>query len=223
MSVRLGVLLLLLCAGLSPASAADKTYRLDPVHTRVLFAVEHAGFSNALGTVSGSSGQLRFDPDDWSTARLEVSVPLRRLDLGDEKWNQAVRASNLLDTERFPTATFVSTRIEPIDPRHASVHGNLTLHGISKEVKLDVTLNALKRHPLPPFRRTVGFSATTTLSRAEFGIDAWKSLIGDRVELRLEVEATRTRANDADEATDSDDNAPEIIPTTTPTTEPTTP
>jgi len=220
MSVRLGVLLLLLCAGLSPASAADKTYRLDPVHTRVLFAVEHAGFSNALGTVSGSSGQLRFDPDDWSTARLEVSVPLQRLDLGDEKWNQAVRASNLLDTERFPTATFVSTRIEPIDPRHASVHGNLTLHGISKEVKLDVTLNALKRHPLPPFRRTVGFSATTTLSRAEFGIDAWKSLIGDRVELRLEVEATRTRAG---EAVDSDDNDPETIPTTTPTTEPTTP
>ncbi len=220
MSVRLGVLLLLLWAGLSPASAADKTYRLDPVHTRVLFAVEHAGFSNALGTVSGSSGQLRFDPDDWSTARLEVSVPLQRLDLGDEKWNQAVRASNLLDTERFPTATFVSTRIEPIDPRHASVHGNLTLHGISKEVKLDVTLNALKRHPLPPFRRTVGFSATTTLSRAEFGIDAWKSLIGDRVELRLEVEATRTRAG---EAVDSDDNDPETIPTTTPTTEPTTP
>ena len=220
MSARLGALLLLFPAAMPPASAAEAVYRLDPVHTRVLFAVEHAGFSKALGTVSGSTGQLRFDPDDWSTASLEVSVPLQRLDLGDEKWNQAVRASNLLDTERFPTATFVSTRIEPIDPRHASVHGNLTLHGISKEVKLDVTLNALKRHPLPPFRRTVGFSATTTLSRAEFGIDAWKSLIGDRVELRLEVEATRTRAG---EAVDSDDNDPETIPTTTPTTEPTTP
>ncbi len=229
MSARLGALLLLLSSPIPPVLAASASYQLDPVHTRVLFAVEHAGFSHALGTVSGSTGQLRFDPDDWSKARLEVSVPLQRLDLGDEKWNQAVRAGKLLDTERFPVATFVSTRIEPIDPEHASVYGTLTLHGISKEVKLDVTLNARKRHPLPPFRRTVGFSATATLSRAEFGIDAWKSMIGDRVELRLEVEATRTRKNDADEAgnageaTDSEDDQPEPIPTTTPSTEPTTP
>jgi polyisoprenoid-binding protein YceI len=215
MPVRLGALLLLLSPGIPPASAASASYELDPVHTRVLFAVEHAGFSSALGTVSGSSGQLRFDPDDWSTARLEVSVPLQRLDLGDEKWNQAVRAGNLLDTEQFPTATFVSTRIEPIDPQHASVYGTLTLHGISKEVKLYVTLNALKRHPLPPFRRTAGFSATATLSRADFGIDAWKSVIGDRVELRLEVEATRTRVGNADPAMDGDENDDgEPIPTT---------
>ena len=222
MPVRLGALLLLLSPGIPPASAASASYALDPVHTRVLFAVEHAGFSHALGTVSGSSGQLRFDPDDWSTASLEVSVPLQRLDLGNEKWNQAVRAGNLLDTEQFPTATFISTRIEPIDPQHASVYGTLTLHGVSKEVKLDVTLNALKRHPLPPFRRTAGFSATATLSRADFGIDAWKSVIGDRVELRLEVEATRTRKGGTDEAMDNDNDS-EPTPTTTPSTEPTTP
>lgn len=194
--------------------AASAAYQLDPVHTRVMFAVEHAGFSHALGTVSGSTGQLQFDPDDWSTARLEVSVPLLHLDLGDGKWNRAVQAGNLLDTARFPTAAFISTRIEPIDSRHASVYGTLTLHGISKEVKLDVTLNALKRHPLPPFRRTAGFSATATLSRADFGIDAWKSVIGDQVELRLEVEATRTRKDGADEATDSDDDDPQPTPTT---------
>lgn len=60
------------------AIAAPDSYRLDPVHTRVLFAVEHAGFSHALGTVSGSEGVLVFDPDDWRTARLEVSVPIDR-------------------------------------------------------------------------------------------------------------------------------------------------
>jgi polyisoprenoid-binding protein YceI len=169
-----------------------------------MIAVEHAGFSKAIGTVSGSSGHLQFDPEDWTTARLEVSVPLQRLDLGDEKWNQAVLARTLLDVEQFPTASFVSTRIEPIDAQHASVYGTLTLHGVAKEVKLDVTLNALKRHPLPPFRRTAGFSATTTLSRAEFGIDAWKSVIGDSVEMRLEVEATRTRKEGDDEDRQTD-------------------
>lgn len=221
---RLGVALFLVSLSVLPARAASVTYELDPVHTRVMIAVEHAGFSKAIGTVSGSSGHLQFDPEDWTTARLEVSVPLQRLDLGDEKWNQAVLARNLLDVEEFPTATFVSTRIEPIDPQHASVYGTLTLHGVPKEVKLEVTLNALKHHPLPPFRRTAGFSATATLSRADFGIDAWKSVIGDSVELRLEVEATRTRKDD-DDNDEHDGVQPPATPPITPTqtAEPATP
>ncbi len=187
-----------------PALAAPATYALDPVHTRVQFAVDHAGFSNAIGTVSGSSGTLVFDPDDWSVARVEVSIPVARLDLGDAKWNQATLARNLLDGERYPVATFVSTRVEPVDAQRAVVHGDLTLRGETREVALQVVLNALKRHPLPPFRRTVGFSATGVLSRSAFGIDAWRSMIGDAVELRLEVEATRRRA-DGDEAGAPDD------------------
>ena len=180
-------LLLLTCGLLSfAATAANERYRLDPVHTRVLFSIEHAGFSHALGTVSGSEGVLDFDPQDWANARLDVAVPITRLDLGDDKWNQATLARNLLDGERFPQARFVSSRVEPIDASHARVFGQLTLRGVSREVALEVTLNALKRHPLPPFRRTAGFSATTTLSRADFGVSAWPSVIGDKVELRLE-------------------------------------
>lgn len=230
-SLALGVVLLLLPLSALPAHAANAAYELDPVHTRVIFAVEHAGFSKAIGTVSGSSGILQFDPDDWTTAKLEVSVPLQRLDLGDDKWNKTVLARNLLDAEKFPTATFVSTRIEPIDPRHASVYGTLTLHGVSKEVKLEVTFNALKRHPLPPFRRTAGFSAAATLSRAEFGIDAWKSVIGDSVEMRLEVEATRTRKDgdgedqqsDPPQAEPAQSDQPQTEQQSTPTSEPATP
>ena len=189
-------LLLTLLLSMPPtvALAADTIYRIDPVHTRVLFAIEHAGFSSALGTVSGSEGQLTFDPSDWSTARLDVRIPVARLDLGDDKWNRAALARNLLDGERFPEARFVSSRVEPIDETHARVIGTLTLRGVSREVVLDVTLNALKRHPLPPFRRTAGFSATTTLSRREFDISAWSSVIGDTVEIRIEAEATRDRA-----------------------------
>ncbi|MCF8797100.1 YceI family protein [Xanthomonas campestris] len=181
------------------ATAAPVRYALDPVHTRVLFAVEHARFSKALGTVSGSSGTLVFDPDDWAAATLEVTVPLRRADLGDAKWNEATLARNLLDAERFPDAHFVSTKVEASDATHAKVTGNLTLHGVTRPVTLDVTLNALKRHPLPPFRRTAGFSATATLSRAAFGVDAWKSMIGDTVELRIEAEAVREGRADSDD------------------------
>jgi polyisoprenoid-binding protein YceI len=187
-------LFLLFCAAPGAAAAAPETYRLDPVHTRVLFAVEHAGFSQALGTISGSEGLLRFDPEDWSNATLSVSVPLQRLDLGDAKWNTAVMARNLLDVERHPEARFVSTRVEPIDDHHARVFGMLTVRGVTQEVALAVTLNALKRHPMPPFRRTAGFSATATLSRKAFGVDAWPSMIGDEVTLRIEAEALRDRS-----------------------------
>ncbi|HIE5097688.1 YceI family protein [uncultured Stenotrophomonas sp.] len=179
----------------APAWADADTYRLDPVHTRVLFTIDHAGYSQAMGTVSGSEGHLQFDPDNWRDASLDVEVPVARLDLGDAKWNQATLARSLLDGERFPSARFVSTRVEPIDARHARVVGTLTLRGVSQEVTLDVTLNAIKRYPLPPFRRTAGFSASTTLSRRAFGITAWPGVIGDAVQLRIEAEATLDRSD----------------------------
>ncbi len=168
-------------------------YTLDPVHTRVVFTVEHAGFSKAMGTISGSTGTLRFDRDDWRSAQLDVTVPLTRLDLGDDKWNTAVLGSNLLDGKRYPEARFVSSTIEPVDADHAKVCGDLTLRGVTRPVCMDVTFNALKRHPLPPFRRTAGFSATATLSRKEFGIEAWPTVIGDSVSLMIEAEAVRGR------------------------------
>ncbi len=182
--------------GLLPGTVAawePAVYELDPVHTRVMFAVGHSGFSKALGTVSGSTGVLVFDPQDWSSARIDVRVPLTRLDLGDSKWNAATLARNLLDGERHPEARFVSNEVIAADGTHARVCGDLNLRGVTRPLCMDVTLNALKRHPMPPFRRTAGFSATATLSRSDFGIDAWQKLIGDDVELRIEAEAVRAR------------------------------
>lgn len=140
------------------ATAAPERYALDPVHTRVLFAVEHAGFSKALGTVSGTSGTLIFDPDDWAAARLDVTVPLHRADLGDAKWNEATLARNLLDAERFPDAHFVSTRVEASGENHAKVTGNLTLHGVTRRspwTSPSTRLNAIRsrRSAAPPASR----------------------------------------------------------------------
>jgi polyisoprenoid-binding protein YceI len=194
--------LLALLAGISAAASGSgaraagvEDYTLDPVHTRVVFLVEHAGFSRAMGAISGSSGTLRFDRDDWRSAQLDVTVPLARLDLGDAKWNGAVLASRLLDADRHPEARFVSRQVEPVDADHAKVCGELTLRGVTGPVCLDVTFNALKRHPLPPFRRTAGFSATATLSRKAFGIVAWPTVVGDEVTLLIEAEAVRSRGD----------------------------
>lgn len=188
-----GTVLLVLVALIPGAWAAPAPHAIDPVHTRVAVTVDHAGFSKAIGTLSGSTGTIDFDPDDWSSARLEVSLPITALDFGDANWNRAVLARGLLDAEQHPTARFVSTRVEPVDAGHFTLHGDLTLRGVTREVRLDVSVNAIKRHPMPPFRRTAGFSATGTLSRAAFGIDAWPSMIGDAIDLRIELEATRSR------------------------------
>jgi polyisoprenoid-binding protein YceI len=189
-----GLALAALLALLAPraASAQAARYTLDPVHTRVMFELSHAGYSQAIGTISGSTGELVFDPQDWSIAKVAVSVPVAKLDLGDADWNRAALGRGLLDGVRHPVATFVSARVEPVDATHARVIGTLTLRGVHREIALDVTFNQLRRYPMPPFRRTAGFSATATLSRAAFGADAWTSLIGDQVTLRIEAEARRT-------------------------------
>lgn len=218
------IALVLACAvaGLVPRAraAGPDTYALDPVHTRVLFAIGHAGFSKALGTVSGSTGSLLFDRDDWRSARLDVRVPLARLDLGDAKWNTAALAANLLDGERHPEARFVSSTVEPVDADHAKVCGELTLRAVTRPLCLDVTLNALKRHPLPPFRRTAGFSATATLSRADYGIDAWKSVIDDSVELRIEAEAVHSNRIDGVVGAADEDALPAAEPVPPPPVSP---
>ncbi|HET8818211.1 MAG TPA: YceI family protein [Xanthomonadaceae bacterium] len=162
-------------------------YQIDPVHTRVQFAIDHAGYSRAIGTVSGSTGTITFAPGDWSTAKVDVTVPLARLDLGDAGWNEA--ALDILDARDHPTAHFVSTRNDPISPWAAKVCGDLTLHGATREACLDVVFNQLARYPLPPFHRVAGFSASGHLQRSDFGIDSWSSLIGDTVEVRIEAEA----------------------------------
>lgn len=172
-----------------PAAAEETVdYAIDPVHTRVLLAVDHAGFSRSLGTVSGSTGLVRF-AEGWAGASVDVRVPLRRLDFGDARWNAAVQ--ELLGTDRHPEARFESTRVSPRDAKRAEVCGTLTLAGVSRPLCLDATFNALRRHPLPPFRRTAGFSATATLDRTAFGLDRWASMVGRELELRIEVEASR--------------------------------
>ncbi len=191
-------------------------WKLDPVHTRVMFAVSHAGFSKALGTVSGSDGGLLFDPQDWRGARLVVEVPLTRLDLGTADWNEAALAGNLLDGGAFPTARFVSTTVTPRDPIRAQVCGDLTLRGITRPLCMEVTVNAVERHPMPPFRQTAGFSATATLSRSDYGVDGWGSMIGDEVEFRIEAEATRASREFAERML----QPPVAEPTPTPTSEP---
>ena len=198
------------------ATAAPADYTVDPVHTRIAFRVGHAGFSHALGTFSAPSGMLHFDPDDWSSATLTLALPVASLDLGDKDWNGKVLDGTFFDAGRIPQATFASTAVEKIGEAKMRVHGDLTIHGVTRPVVFEATFNALKRHPLT-FRRTAGFSAVLEVSRKDFGMEAWKSVIDDRVEILVELEATRAHVaqDDAPDAAPAPADAPPAKPEAT--------
>jgi len=187
-------LLVLACA---PTAAGEPPrYAFDPVHTRVMFAIDHAGFSKAIGTISGSQGSLQFDADDWASARLDVLVPMDRLDMGDSGWSASVFAPRFLDVKRYPQARFVATDgMQRGTGNRGRACGQLTLHGVTRPLCLDVVFNKAGRYPLPPFRRTIGFSATATLKRSDYGMTSWQSLVGDDIDLRIEAELFRSDAD----------------------------
>ncbi|MFA5683965.1 MAG: YceI family protein [Lysobacteraceae bacterium] len=187
--IALAALALLLAM---PTPAAPRDYAIDPLHTRIVFAIDHLGFSEALGTFSGPVGRLRFDPEDWRSAEVDVEIPVQRLDLGDEKWNARMLRRDFLDAGRHPVARFRSTEVIPQGEDRARVIGLLDLRGVQREVSLDVRLNKLGRNPLT-LRRTVGFSASATLRRSDFGLRAQADTVGDVVTLTLQVEATASR------------------------------
>ena len=208
---RLRLAALAMSAACAVANAGEPVrYAIDPVHTRVLFEIDHAGFSKAIGTVSGSEGSLQFDVDDWSSAKLEVTVPMQRLDMGDSGWSASVFAPRFLDIKRYPQARFVSTRVERHEGNRGTVCGELTLHGTTRPLCMALVLNRIARHPLPPFRRTAGFSARASLKRSDFGMTSWRSLVGDEVELRIEAELFRRNGDDPPPA------AVDAPPSTTP-------
>ncbi|HEY6942948.1 YceI family protein [Dokdonella sp.] len=173
-----------------PAAAAPVTYRFDLVHTQVGFAVDHQRFSRPQGRLRVKDGWFRFDPKDWSSAHVDVVVDLASLDLGDAKWNATATSGQLLDVARWPTARYVSRRVEQTDARHGVIHGDLSFHGETRALDLAFTLNRVGNDPYA-FKQKAGFSATATLPRFDFGVTRYKDVIGAEVELRIEVEGLR--------------------------------
>ncbi len=183
------VLLASVLATAAPFARADiDSYRFDPVHTQVVLFVDHLGLSNGIGRAKVSGGWLRFDADDWSSAQLDVSVDLASLDMGEDKWTRAVQSSQFLDVARHPTARFVSRSVEKTGANSGVVSGELSLHGQTRAVTMQVTFNRIGRDQYA-FKTKAGFSARMTINRYAFGIERFREVVGADVEMRIEVEA----------------------------------
>lgn len=185
-------LLALLAVLPAAASAAPRDYRFDTVHTQVLFSLSHLGYSHPTGRLHVKSGFVRFDEDDWGSAQVDVLIDSASVDMGDAARSDKLRSHEFLAVERYPTAHFVSTRVEKTGDRDGIVHGKLTLLGATRALDLAVKFNRAGVDPYT-FKNTIGFSATATLKRSDFGMNKYLPDIGDAVELRIEVEGLRDR------------------------------
>ncbi len=175
---------------LASAHAAADGWRYDTVHSQVVFSISHNGYSRPFGRLHIARGWLRFDPDDWSTAATELDIDLASLDMGDTDWNQAVCKPALLDCANHRYAHFRSTGVERKDEHHGVLHGELSLHGVTRPLELAFTFNRAAR-TLYESHEVAGFSATASLDRNDFGITANHNSIGANVSVWLELETIR--------------------------------
>ncbi len=173
-----------------PAHAAPDTWGFDPVHSQVWFSADHQHFSHPVGRLRIKDGWFQFDPGNWSASRVDVVIDLTSIDLGDAKWNSAVKSSQFLDTQRWPTAHFVSHSVDKIDATHGVIHGDLSLHGETRPVDVSFTLNRIGTDPYT-FKRKAGFSATATLQRSAFEMKRYAEVVGEDITLRFEIEGIR--------------------------------
>ena len=188
---------LLLTAALVAAStsavAAGVTYKLDPNHTNVIASWNHLGYSTPSASFSGVDGTLVYDAADVTKSNVQVTLPLAGLNGFSEKFNAHLNSGDFFDSAKFPAATFKSTKVEAAGEGKLKVTGDLTVKGITKPVVLDVNLNKAAEHPMKKVP-AIGFDATATVKRSDFGVGAYAPAVSDEVTLRITTEATAPKA-----------------------------
>jgi polyisoprenoid-binding protein YceI len=169
------------------------TYTLEPNYTQGVFRWNHVGFSHPAAQFAQGTGTLEFDPANPSMASVTVTIPLKTLDSGVPDLNDEFQSA-WFETAKFPTAIFKSTRVEKgSTPDQLRVTGDLTMHGITRPVTLDARLlkiGANPRNNLP----TIGFEATATVKRSEYGMGQFVPLVSDEIQMQIICEAAEAKA-----------------------------
>lgn len=173
--------------------AAPVTYQLDPGHTMVLFSWNHFGFSNPTADLGLGEGTLVFDAANPAKSSVEVTMPLAKLDTHVSALDEHLKKPDFFDAAKYPVVTFKSTKVEPLGGNHFKVTGNLTVHGVTKPVVLDATLNKSGQHPMLKVP-AIGFDATATIKRSDFGVGAYVPAVSDEIQIRITTEGHTGKA-----------------------------
>lgn len=184
-------LAVLLSLGITTEARADvETYSFDKAHTQIFFGVSHLGFSTSHGKFLDFDGSLTLDRTDLSKSAVDVTINTAGVNMDDQKWNDHLKNPDFFNVEKFPAMTFKSTAVKVTGENTAEVTGDLTLLGVTKPVTLNVTHNKSDKHAFSG-KYVAGFSAKGTVKRSEFGMNYGLPMVGDDIEISIEVEAIR--------------------------------
>jgi polyisoprenoid-binding protein YceI len=168
-----------------PSLATTSTLQIDPAHSNAQFVVRHLGISNVQGDFTKISGTVTLDEDDISKSSVTATIDVASVDTRVQMRDNDLKGANFFDVANYPTMTFQSTKIWKTGDGTAKMTGNLTLHGVTKEVTFDVT------GPTPPVNQMGvrrGAEATAKISRKDFGINADPMMVGDEIAVTLDIE-----------------------------------
>ena len=191
--MRKTLLVAALFAFAGSAFAAPVSYKIDPSHTNVLASWNHFGFSNPSVNFGEANGTIVYDADKVSASSVQVSLPLTGLSALAADFYDHLTGDKWFDAAKFPAATFKSTKVEAAGEGKLKVTGDLTVKGVTKPVVLNVTLNKAGEQPMAK-RAAIGFDATATVKRSDFGLGAYVPNVSDEVELRITTEAVVPKA-----------------------------
>jgi polyisoprenoid-binding protein YceI len=172
---------------LTLSATAQDTWQLDPQHSSAQFSVRHLGVSTVRGAFTKVSGSVQYDSANPGKASLVGAIDAASVDTRVEMRDNDLRSPNFLDVKKFPIIAFQSKRIEAAGAGKLKVTGDLTIHGVTKEVVLDVD------GPTAPMKdpwgnQRMGASATTKINRLDFGVAGAPNVVGDEINLTLDIE-----------------------------------
>ncbi|MCB1562572.1 MAG: polyisoprenoid-binding protein [Alphaproteobacteria bacterium] len=187
----LSILVMGLSLGLpGTAHAQIETYSFDKAHTQILFFVNHLGFSNSQGEFLDFDGTFTFDRGEPEKSSVDVTIQTNSIDMDDEKWDTHMKSADFFNVEHFPTMHFKSTSIVLTGEDTADITGDMTILGVTKPVTLSTKLNKAGPHPFGS-KYMAGLSASAHIKRSDFGMNYGLPMVGDDVEIRIEVEGVR--------------------------------
>jgi polyisoprenoid-binding protein YceI len=179
--------------GVSAASAQTGTWQLDSAHSNAQFSVRHLGISNVQGEFTKVTGTVQFDDQDVSKSNVTASIDVASIDTRSQGRDSDLKSDHFFDVAKYPTLSFQSTKIWKTGEGTAKMSGNLTIHGVTKEVTFDVSGPSKAVQAMGATRR--GASATTKINRQDFGLTYLSNklpggdeMIGDDVTITLDIE-----------------------------------
>jgi len=165
-----------------PAMVQVGAYGVEPSHTRVLFSISHMGFTTWYGEFTKVSGNLDLNPKSVGASKLEIHIPVESISTSNAKLDGELKDATWFDAAQFPEIVFKADEVVETGEAAAKVTGNLTLHGVTKPVTLDVKFNGAGTNMIDE-KYTAGFEVSGKIKRSDFGIKTDLPLIGDDVDL----------------------------------------